>query len=243
MKVSIVIPAHNEKERIGRTLTQYCRFFLKNKTGLDTTFLVVLNGCTDNTIDIVKEKQKEFSNIEILDLKQAGKGLAVTTGFKESLKQDYDLIGFVDADMATEPQYFYELIENIDNYDVIFASRYMKKSKISPARPWYKRWGRELIFNPLVRLLIGINFRDFQCGAKLFKRHVLEKIVPEITMKDWAFDVELLYLSKKHGFSLYEHPTVWYDQAGSKFEVIKAGSKMLGSIIKIRWNHLRFEKK
>jgi len=244
MKVSIVIPAHNEEERIGKTLSTYCTFFenVAKKQNIQTTFIVVLNGCTDNTLHIVKQQQKQHSCIEILDLPEAGKGLAVTHGFKHALKNGYDLIGFVDADMATRPPYFYELIETINNYDVIFASRYMKESKVMPKRPWIKRWGRELIFNPLVRLLMGVNFRDFQCGAKLFKRQVLEKIVPEITMKDWAFDVEVLYLSKKYGFSLKEIPTVWYDQTGSKFDIIKAGSRMLSSIVKLRWKHSRFAK-
>ena len=244
LKIDIIIPAHNEEKRIGKTLSTYCAFFENEARvrNIKTIFTVVLNGCTDNTLDVVKKAQQQFSSIEIIDLKQAGKGYAVIEGFKHALTKNYDLIGFVDADMATRPQYFYELIENINNHDVIFASRYMKESKIMPQRPWIKKWGRELIFNPLVRLLMGINFKDFQCGAKLFKAKVLKKIVPEITMKDWAFDVEIIYLSKKYGFSLKEIPTTWYDQTGSKFDIIRAGSKMLGSIVKLRWRHSRFAK-
>jgi len=239
MKLSIVIPAHNEEKRIKKTLTSYCKYFglLKKEKNIKTDFIVVLNGCTDNTKAIVTNIQKENSNIKIIGLQESGKGLAVTAGFKEAAKENNDFIGFVDADMATYPQYFYQLIKKSENKDVIFASRYMKKSKIIPKRPFIKTWGRELIFNPLVRMLMGIGFRDFQCGAKVFRPHVIKEILPHITMKDWAFDVELLYLSKKHGFSFKEIPTIWYDRAGSKFDMIRAGSKMIGSIIKLRFKH------
>ncbi|MFC1842912.1 glycosyltransferase [Candidatus Dependentiae bacterium] len=241
MNVSIIIPAYNEEKRIEKTLVHYCNFFdkVKKEKGINTRFIVVLNGCKDRTLDIVKKLQETYNAIQIINLEEAGKGLAVTTGFGQALKDKSELIGFVDADMATKPQYFYELIEKIGNQDVIFCSRYMKESKLIPERPFIKKWGRELIFNPLVRLLMGIKFRDFQCGAKLFKSHVIKKILPSITMKDWAFDVELIYLSKKHGFALKEIPTTWYDQQGSKFDMVRAGSKMLGSIVKLRLKHSR----
>jgi len=239
MRLSIIIPAHNEEKRIEKTLTSYCKFFglLKKEKGIDTEFIIVLNDWKNKTKEIVKKIKKKQSTVKIIDLKESGKGLAVIEGFKAALKEKNDFIGFVDADMATYPQHFYQLIKNCETKDVIFASRYMRESKIIPKRPFLKTWGRELIFNPLVRTLMGIKFRDFQCGAKIFRPHVIKKIIPHITMKDWAFDVELLYLSQKHGFSLKEIPTIWYDRAGSKFDMMKAGSKMIGSIIKLRFKH------
>lgn len=237
MIISIIIPAHNEEKRIEKTLENYCKFFsnLEKEKNIKTKFIVVLNGCTDKTEEIVEKVQKKHNSIKIIDLPQAGKGLAITEGFEQALKEKNDLIGFVDADMATRPKYFYELIEKINNHDAIFCSRYMKESKMIPhKRPFLKRWGRELIFNPLVRLLIGINFRDFQCGAKLFKEHTTKKIIPHVTTKDWAFDVEIIYLCKKYGFNIKETPTTWYDQEDSKFNSIKSGSKMLLTLMKLR---------
>lgn len=246
MKVSIIIPAYNEESRIGNTLQTYCSYFknLEDSNGIKTTFLVVLNGCKDRTLEVVTKLQKQYSSIKIMNLTEAGKGLAVTEGFKDALQNGNDFIGFVDADMATRPKYFYELIEKIGDTDVIFCSRYMTGSTLLPQRPWIKKWGRELIYNPLVRILMGINFRDFQCGAKLFKAHVVKTILPKMTMKDWAFDIELIYLSKKSGFKLKEIPTTWFDdQAGSKFKMITDGSKMLSSIVKLRIKHSRLRNK
>lgn len=237
-KISIIIPAYNEEKRIKRTLQAYTTYFnrLKDELLLDYEIVVVLNGCTDDTIGVVQEMQKVSFECLYVDLKEAGKGLAIKEGFLDALKRKNDLIGFVDADMATLPQAFYDLVQHIDNADGIIASRYMEGAKIYPPRPWLKRWGSRLIYEPLVRLLLGINYKDFQCGAKLFKRDVVQRIAPLMTMKQWAFDAEILYLCKKFGFNIKEYPTEWHDQAGSKLNYA-SGMRMLGSIIKLRWRH------
>ena len=244
MKVNIIIPAHNEEKRIGRTLKNYCDFFdkVKKNKNIDTRFTIVLNGCTDRTYKITADLKEKYNSINILNLKKAGKGLAVTEGFKCAIKEPHDLIGFVDADMATQPKYFYELIEKIKNNDAIIASRYMKESKVFPARPLIKNWGRKLIFNPLTRLLFRIKYKDFQCGAKLFKPYTLKKIVNKITDKQWTFDIELLYLCRKNGFKVKELPTIWYDQEFSKFKLVNSGIKMIKSMFKLRVQHSIFSK-
>ncbi len=241
MKVSIIVPAHNEESRIGEMLCAYIDFF-SSKPEYHCTFIVVLNGCTDNTLAVVQQYEQR-GNLIIIDLKEAGKGLAVKRGFEEALKIDVELIGFVDADMATKPNYFYELIEHLDNYDGIIASRYMKESKVIPPRPFIKEWGRRLMYQPLIWLLFGLRFKDYQCGAKLFRRKVIEKVTPLLTVKQWAFDVELLYLCKKLGFRIREWPTVWNDQVDSKLKLLGPGSRMLSSLIAVWWQHSFFGKK
>ncbi len=235
MKISIIIPAYNEEERISNTLHTYHRFFdeLKNKEILDVELVVVLNGCVDNTLGVVTEIQHQLSDIYVINSVQPGKGLAIKLGFADALTRPNDWIGFVDADMATSPEEFYKLIINRNGYDGIIASRYMPGAQVYPPRPWIKRWGSKIFYESLVRLLFGISYYDFQCGAKVFKRQVIEKITPELTIKQWAFDVELLYLCKKHGFHVHEFPTIWYDQVGSKLR-LGAGFYMLGALIRLR---------
>ena len=239
-KISIIIPAHNEQDRIGKTLRTYYQFFkaLKGQELLDFEILVVLNGCSDNSADVVEEIIAVSDNeIRMIDLQEAGKGLAIIAGFKDALARKNDYIGFVDADMATEPPDFYELYEQIHEHDGVIASRYMPASKIDPPRPWIKEWGRKLIFNRLVGMLFGLRYADTQCGAKLFKRSVIKKIVDQMKEGQWAFDIELLYLAKKHGFDVIEIPTVWTDKAGSKLQTFKSGIKMLSSLFKLKKQH------
>ena len=235
-KISIVIPAHNEEQRIKKTLQAYLTFFvdLKNKKILDFEILVVLNACTDNTLLIVKEVQSQWRECLSIQLQDGGKGLAIKAGFLDALQRPNDIIGFVDADMATAPQAFYALIQNIDGCDGVIASRYSADSIISPARPWIKRWGSRVFYESLIWLLYGMSYSDYQCGAKVFKRAVIARVAPHLTVKQWAFDVELLYLSKKYGFKIKEIATQWHDQVGSKLR-ISSGFKMLAELVRVRF--------
>jgi dolichyl-phosphate beta-glucosyltransferase len=235
-KLTLVIPAHNEQNRITRTLEHYAVYF-KHYTNLDVTLLVVNNASSDNTIQVVQEVARAWDNIMLLDLDKPGKGRAIVAGFAHAATTDADYIGFVDADMATQPEYFYALITNMENADGCIASRYIPGAQVYPARPWIKYWGRKLVYDNLVYLLFGLPFYDLQCGAKVFKSAVIKAIVHECTIKQWAFDVELLYLCKKYKFTIREIPTVWYDQADSKLQLLRSGTRMLGSVMSLRLRH------
>ena len=240
-RIAIIIPAYNEQNRIQKTLEAYATYF-NTKTAYAVELLVVLNGCTDNTAEVVQSFQKEHPTIKMINLTQAGKGLAIKAGFLDAVKHNYDLIGFVDADMATQPRSFEDLINNIGDYDGIIASRYMPGAKVYPPRPFIKEWGRRIFYNSLIRLLFGMRYKDLQCGAKLFKHKVIARVAPQLTIEQWAFDVELLYVCKLNQFKIKEFPTIWYDQAESKLRVMRSGLRMLSSVIQLRLAYL-FKKK
>jgi len=235
MTICIIIPAHNEEKRIGRTLEAYASYFQQHPFSVQ--FLVVLNACTDTTRSVVEKVQQVHSSISLLDLKPGGKGFAIRQGFQHALQTSADLIGFVDADMATSPEEFDKLIRACVDVDGVIASRYMPGSIVVPPRPFIKRWGSKLFYEPLVSLLFGMRYYDYQCGAKLFKRSVIEAVTPELTIDHWAFDVELLYVCKKHGFTIKEVPTEWHDQADSKLNIGRSGIKMISSLFQIYRRH------
>src|SRR3989338_2301608 len=133
-KISIIIPAYNEEKRIKETLDSNLKFFktLKKNKILNFEIIAVINGSSDKTIEIVKELAKKNNELKYLNLKRGAKGYAVIEGFKEALKSDSNLIGFKDADMATSPEAFYELVKKINNYEGIIASRYVQGSIINP---------------------------------------------------------------------------------------------------------------
>lgn len=238
-RTSIVIPAHNEAGRIGRTLEAYSNFFkaYKNTHNLDYELVIVLNGCSDNTREVVEKAQAVHGNMFIIDEPRAGKGLAVKLGFCDALTRPNDTIGFVDADLATLPQDYAALLPYLNEYSGVIANRYMAGSVIYPQRPFIKKWGRKLVYHALIRYLFGLSYSDYQCGAKIFTRQVIEKIAPQLQIAQWAFDVELLYLCKKYGYTIKQAPTVWRDQADSKLKVMRAGTRMLGSLFEIRKIH------
>lgn len=234
-KVSIIIPAYNEEKRIGKTLEANLKFFkgLKKRKILDFEIIVVVNGSNDKTLDIVKYFAKKNKELKYMDLKRGGKGYAVIEGFKKALKFKNDLIGFKDADMATKPEAFYDLIKKIKDADGIIASRYLRGAIINP-KPTLERIFASRIFNFMIKILLGLKFRDTQCGAKLFRRGALEKTIPKLTFSQLAFDVDILYTMKKLGFKIKEVPTIWSDEKYSKVNFVSSGPWMALAIIRLR---------
>ena len=229
------MPAHNEENRIGKTLESYGKFFedlKKKKEVKDFEIVVVLNACKDKTIDVVRKVMKNYKEIKYLNFEMGGKGFAIIEGFKYSLDKERELIGFVDADMATPPEAFYELIKNIGEHHGIIASRH-KKGAIVIGKTMLGIL-KSKIFNFLIRSVLFIPYRDTQCGAKLFKREALERVISEIGITEWAFDVDLLYKIRKKGYKIKEIPTVWEEQRGSKLDLIRVSIRMFFSIIRLR---------
>ncbi|MEI7670401.1 MAG: glycosyltransferase, partial [Pseudomonadota bacterium] len=170
-----VIPAYNEENRIAHTLEAYVSYFQSKPE--KTTFLVVANNCKDKTVEVVENIQKHHKNIKLIDLKPGGKGFAVKEGFLWSLEKKhghFDLIGFVDADMATKPENFYDLILASKDSDGAIASRYAPGAVIQPERHWFRKIGGK-VYNWMLRKQFGLPYKDTQCGAKFLPMIPLKK--------------------------------------------------------------------
>lgn len=236
MKVGIVIPAYNEEKRIAKTLEVYTKAFntYAKKDKFSYQIYIVINNTKDKSPDIIKSFAKKNKTVKYVNLVKGGKGYAVIEGFKYFLaKKEFDIIGFVDADLASPPQAFYDLIKNNKHYDATIASRYVPGAKVYPKQS-LQRIIVSRIFNMLIRIFFFMPYRDTQCGAKVFTSKALQKIVPSVSMSQWAFDVELLYMLRKYGLRVHEIPTVWSDQQYSKIHFWKSGSRMLLAIIRLR---------
>lgn len=235
MKISIIMPAYNEEKRIGDTLNTYSKYFegIRKSKFLDYEILVVINNTKDRTINIVESFKKKNKRVAYLNLKKGGKGYAIVEGFKDSLKRENDLIGFVDADMATPPEAFYKLVENVKGYDGAIASRWVKGSVIKVKQTLLRRF-MSIGFNFLVRSMFLMHYRDTQCGAKIFKREIIKFIINKIGITKWAFDVNLLYEIRKNGFKLVEVKTIWEDKKDSKLNVTKVPFEMFSGIARLR---------
>jgi len=233
-RLSIIIPAHNEAERIGKTLEAYGNFFrkIKNDKIIDFEIIVVINNTTDKTNEIVKKYKNLFKEITYLDFKEGGKGFAIIEGFKDALKRDNDLIGFVDADMATSPESFYDLVKEIKDCEGVIASRAIKGAD---AKFTFKRKITHKGFNFIARSFFFFPYKDTQCGAKLFRRKTVREIHKNLKLTKWAFDINLLYLCKKKKLKIKEIPTVWEDKEGSKIaSMLKISLQMFLGVLRLR---------
>jgi len=230
MRLSIVIPAHNEEKRIGPMLEAYLPFF-SDRYGDNVEFLVVINGSTDKTDEVVAAYASRFPCVKgIVEPERIGKGGAVMMGFRRA---QGDFIGFVDADGATPPEAFQDLVDNIGEAGGIIASRWAKGSQVSPPQPLDRRVASR-VFNSLTRMLFGLRLTDTQCGAKLMRREAVESILAHLGITQWAFDVDLLFQLRRAGFKIKEIPTIWHDVEGSKIQVGQASAEMILALTRLR---------
>ena len=232
--VLLLIPAYNEEARIEPVLREYAEYFRHHFEG-ECQLVVVLNGCVDNTIGVVKrvaETNPEISWLEFPD--PIGKGGALIEGLKLAPLADY--IGYVDADGATSPKAFHDLIKLREQADCVIASRWLPGAVLHQQQTG-KRQFASRVFHLIVQSLFWLNIKDTQCGAKLMRREVVEKVHHLLRIADMAFDINLLYAIKRADFKILEVPTEWTDKMGSKVVLGRTSLTMLLSIIRLRLVH------
>lgn len=226
MKLSLIIPAYNEENRISRVINLYSSFLDKK---YDYEFILVCDG-SDNTAKIIRGIEVKNSCIKLLNFTtRQGKGGAIIQGFR---KATGEVVGFVDSDESVLPVDFEKLIQALDNSDCAIASRRVQGARILVPQPW-KREISSKVFNILVNLLFDLDIRDTQCGAKVFRKSVIESMLPEMRTKGFEFDVELLWRIKNAGFRIKEIPVEWKHEEGSTFS-LKYSGLMLLNLIKIK---------
>ena len=194
----------------------------------------MLNGCTDNTLGVVQKVSADFPEVRALEFRSAiGKGGALIEGLR--LASLGDLIGYVDADRRhaagmhsgagqTHPA----------RADCVIGSRWLPGAVIHASQS-SKRQFASRVFHFIVQLLFWLGIRDTQCGAKVMKREVVDRIHDHLQIADMAFDINLLVAIRHAGFKTLEVPTEWTDQIGSKVALTRTYiSPMLLSVIRIR---------
>lgn len=227
----LLIPAYNEERRIGPVLREYARYFQQNYQGR-FQLVVVLNGCRDNTLGVVQSVSAEYPFISALEFADAiGKGGALIEGLR--LAPLADLIGYVDADGATPPAAFHDLVKRTGEADCVIGSRWIPGAVLHVEQSG-KRQFASRVFHKIVEGFFRMHIRDTQCGAKVMRRHAVEKIHSSLRIADMAFDINLLYSLKRAGFTVLEVPTEWTDKIGSKVRLFRTSLTMFLSVLRIR---------
>jgi len=228
----LLIPAYNEENRLEPVLRDYAEYFKRNYAG-KFQIVVVLNGCVDDTIGVVRRVASEYPSISALEFAEPiGKGGALIEGLK--LAPLGDLIGYVDADGATAPPAFHDLVRQMNKVDCAIGSRWIPGSILHQAQSKKRQFASRL-FHAVVQFFFWMGIKDTQCGAKVMRRTAVERIHSSLRLADLAFDINLLYSLKKAGFTVLEVPTEWTDKIGSKVSFnFKTSLNILLSIIRLR---------
>jgi glycosyltransferase involved in cell wall biosynthesis len=225
VRLDIVMPAHNEEDRIDRTLRAYRAACPDERVRL----LVALDSCTDRTPEIVHAHERADDRVRSFEYPKLGKGGVIAETFARS---DAELVGFVDADGATPPREMLRLAEAARHTDGAIASRRHPASLLPARRPL----AREITsagFAGSVRMLMRLPYLDTQCGAKVLRRHVVRDVMPRLAARDLLFDVDLLTSARDAGWRIVEVPTVWIDQEGSRVSAISDSRRMGASLLRL----------
>lgn len=230
--LSVIIPAYNEEKRISATLLDIGKYLAKQKYPYE--IVVVSDGSTDKTADVVRELQKKVENLRVIDNKKnCGKGCVVKQGMLKA-KGEYRL--FMDADNSTTINHldkFWPFIKK--ECDVVIGSIEVKGAKIKEGAAWYRRMlGKYSKY--VIRILAGLwQIKDSQRGFKLFTEKAAKKIFFKQTIMRWGFDIEILILAKKMGFKIKEVAVFWSNPGESKV-TLKSYIRTFGELLKIKWN-------
>ena len=207
MNSLVIIPTYNEIENIQR--------MLDTVMALDPAFhvLIVDDGSPDGTANVVKENQKAYDRIHILERSgKLGLGTAYIAGFRWALKQGYDLIYEMDCDFSHNPKDLVRLRKAcVQGAGVAVGSRYTSGGKVS-------NWpmGRILMSyfaSVYVNTILWLGVRDSTAGFKCYRREVLERIdLSRIQFIGYAFQIEMKYNARQLGFSIEEVPITFIDR-------------------------------
>jgi dolichyl-phosphate beta-glucosyltransferase len=232
-ELSVVVPAYNESGRLPETLSVVKGYL--NALDLSWELILVNDGSSDSTMELIRTEQDlDAGHLRGIDLQpNGGKGRAVAAGVAASQGA---LVLISDADLSTPIDELRKLRAAIDGgSDVAIGSRGKRDSQVEISQPIHRvLMGK--IFNLIVQAVVLPGFWDTQCGFKLWKGPAARQVFAEMKLDgNVAFDVEVLYRARRHGYRIAEIPVRWYDSIPSRISPLRHSVEALIDIFKIRF--------
>jgi dolichyl-phosphate beta-glucosyltransferase len=232
-RISVVIPAYNEAERILPTVGAIAAYMSSRAEPWE--LIVADDGSNDNSVQLLQEL--ELVNMNVLAAERnGGKGKAVRRGVMASRGE---FILFADADQSTPIEQFELLLGPVNNGQCGIAVGSRAELSAEETKKSLLRQAISKGLQIVVRFGFRIQVKDTQCGFKLFRRDVALDLFSRQLMDGFSFDLELLYLASKLGYKTIEVPVEWIDAPGSKVDATKVSLSFMVDLCKIRYNDVR----
>jgi glycosyltransferase involved in cell wall biosynthesis len=230
-RYSIIVPAYNEKARIGKTLEQILAHLRQQAWNAEV--VIVDDGSRDNTFQIASQFASNNPQVRVIQNPgNQGKGYSVRNGM---LNARGEILLFTDADLSSPIAEATKLFAALEQgYEVAIGSRWLDPS-LQFQRQSLKRRIMSRSFNIFLRVLLAFPYRDTQCGFKAFTRRAAHMIFPLQRITRWGFDPEILYLAHSLGLKVAEVPVSWGHDERSTIHPWQDGMLMGRDALKIRW--------
>ena len=231
---SFILPAYNEGERLASSLPKVLEYV--SQRGLQAEIIVVNDGSKDDTAEVVRRFAAVNPTVRLLENPgNRGKGYSVRNGM---LHARGDIVLFTDTDLSSPIDEADKLFSALSGgADVAIGSRWLRSELQTGRQPLLRQlYGR--MFNLFLRMVLGLNFHDTQCGFKAFTRDAALLIFPRQHVERWGFDPEILFLARKFELKTVEVPVEWAHDHRSKINPVRDGVRMGGEVLQVRWNEL-----
>jgi len=232
---SFIIPAYNESERLRGSLPKVLDYIHQQR--LQAEIIVVNDGSTDGTAEVVRDFAARDPEVHLLENPgNRGKGYSVRNGM---LHSNSDVLLFTDADLSSPIYEASKLFEALaQGADIAIGSRWLQAGLQTERQPLYRQvYGR--LFNLGLRIVLGLTYRDTQCGFKAFTRTAARTIFSRQRVERWGFDPELLFLANKLKLRTVEVPVEWAHDHRSRINPLRDGLNMGVEMLMVRWNDIR----
>ena len=232
---SIIIPAYNEGPRLGETLEQVTAFIAQQHWRAE--LIVVNDGSTDHTAELVRQFARRNPIVRLIENPgNRGKGFSVRNGM---LNAHGDVLLFTDADLSAPISEAPKLLAAIEaGADIAIGSRWLDPSLQTHRQSLLRQvLGRG--YNLLMRVILGLDFKDTQCGFKAFTSSAARLIFPAQQIERWGFDPELLFLARRGDLKVKEVAVHWGHDRGTRIHPFTDGMQMFLEMLSIRRSDLR----
>jgi len=230
VNLSVIVPAFNEVKSIGRTLDSIGEHL--HALGHDYELIVAADG-NDGTRELVSERARVDGRIVVIgSSERRGKGRGIREGVHLARGS---VVGFVDADYKTPIEEIEKILPHLRaGFDVVIGSRGLADSKVEVPQRLYRRIGSRA-FGLAMHSILGLwGIRDTQCGFKFFRGDVARDLFSRQRIDGYMFDVEILHLAQRAGYSIKEVGVRWHDDGDSRLDLVAGNWRNMVDIVRIR---------
>ena len=235
-EVDVVIPVYNEERDLAQNVRRL-HAYLRDEFPFAARITIADNASTDGTWSVAMGLAAELPNVRPLHLNEKGRGRALAAAW---LTSDARVVAYMDVDLSTKLSALLPLVAPVlsGHSEISIGSRLARGARVA------RGIKRELIsraYNLLLRLSLGVRFRDAQCGFKALRADVARRLLPQVQNRSWFFDTELLVVAERAGLRIHELEVDWADDPDSRVDIAATAMEDLRGIWRLatgRFTHI-----